>query len=488
MNINFTEAIRQIQEERGISEDLVLKTVQEFLLAAYKRHFGTDENAVVQFADDRDGVSLFARKTIVPDDDFEDPVLEITLNDALEFDAGSEIGDELLIELDLQSFDRGSVMTAKQRAKQDFRDIQKDTIYSEYKDKIGELVIGYYQRERNGSIFVDLGKAEGVLPKKFRSQREDYRPGERIKAMIVEVKRTQTGLQILLSRTHPELVRKIFEIEVPEIYDGTVEIHKIVREAGYRTKVAVMTAKEDVDPVGACVGVKGMRIQTVVRELEGEKIDILRFDPDPGVFIKNALLPAQVQNVYIRDSSKKMALAVVEDSQLSLAIGKDGLNVRLANRLTDWNIDVKTLAQFAELELAGEGGRAASELFREEEEGGDEEISRIKELPGIPARLIEVLFANGIEMIEDLVNISREDLQKMEGFTADDIVDLDRIIEENIEVVVETEEESAEADDEEVDITYECPDCGTPVTLDMSNCPGCGVGLSFESEDEDSQE
>ena len=433
MTSELSQAIKQLVQERGIPEDLVMSTIENFLLAAYKKKYGVVDNAVVRFSDDGQEVTLFAKKKIVLDDDLDDPVYEMPLSEALELNEECEVGDELLIEINPKEFDRVSVQSAKQKARQSLREIQKDTLYSEYKDKVGEMIIGYYQRERNGNIYVDLGKTEGILPKKYQSPREVYHPNDRIKALIYEVVKTPTGLQIVLSRNHAEFVKKIFELEVPEIYDKTIEISKIVREPGYRTKIAVRSTREDVDPVGACVGLKGVRIQAVVRELEGEKIDILRYSLDARSFIKNALSPAEVNQVIILDEAKKLSLAIVPDAQFSLAIGKQGLNVRLANRLTDWNIDVKTESQFAEMDISAEAKRAVSALFGEPEE----EIQKISELPGIPPRLVEILERDKITDIESLVALTPEQLAALEGITAEDIQTIHKIIEENVEIVEE---------------------------------------------------
>ena len=542
MQSELSQAIKMLVQERGIPEDLVMSTIENFLLAAYKKKYGVVDNAVVRFSDDMMEVTLFAKKKIVPDDDLDDPVYEIPLSEALEMNEECEVGDELLIEINPKEFDRVSVQSAKQKARQSLREIQKDTLYSEYKDKVGEMIIGYYQRERNGNIYVDLGKTEGILPKKYQSPREIYHPNDRIKALIYEVVKTPTGLQIVLSRNHAEFVKKIFELEVPEIYDKTIEITKIVREPGYRTKIAVRSTREDVDPVGACVGLKGVRIQAVVRELEGEKIDILRYSLDSRSFIKNALSPAEVNQVVILDESKKLALAIVPDASFSLAIGKQGLNVRLANRLTDWNIDVKTESQFSEMDISAEAKRAVSALFGEPEE----EIQKISELPGITPRLVEILNKDKIEDIESLVALTPEQLAALEGITAEDIQTLHKIIEENVEIVEEEPvtaeaeaaaaaeaaesaapsgpgadsplaailpdtaaaepeaaaahaaaptgapaetpaetpvEAPAEAEVEEE--AYECPECGTAVTPDMATCPNCGVGLTFEESAEE---
>jgi len=496
MNADFADSIRLIQSERGITEDLVLATIEEFLMAAYKKTYGTSDNAVVKFSDSGEEVAIYAKKIIVDDDDLYDPVSEIELSEALELNEDGEIGDELLIEIDPKDFDRGAVQSAKQKARQNLREIQKDTLYSEFKDKVGEMIIGYFQREKNGTIFVDLGKTEGILPRRFQSPREEYHHGDRIKAMIAEVKKAPTGLEIILSRSHGEFVKRIFELEVPEIYDGTVEIFKIVREPGYRTKVAVYSTRDDVDPVGACVGLKGVRIQAIVRELEGEKIDILKYDNDTISFIRNALSPAEVQDVVVLDGGKRQALAIVPEQQLSLAIGKQGLNVRLANRLVDWNIDVKTEAQFAEMDVSLEISRAASDLFSGITDS-DEEITRIGELPDISERLVSVLKENGIELIETLISLTEEELGSLTGLTASDVEQIQKIIEDNVEIIESEEEEvlddgteaeaPADTAEEEVE-TYECPDCQHEITADMTVCPNCGVGLSFEVEEVEEQE
>jgi N utilization substance protein A len=357
------------------------------------------------------------------------------------------------------------------------------------------MIIGYYQREKNGTIFVDLGKTEGILPRRFQSPREEYHNGDRIKAMIAEVKKAPAGLEIILSRSHGEFVKRIFELEVPEIYDGTVEIFKIVREPGYRTKVAVYSTRDDVDPVGACVGLKGVRIQAIVRELEGEKIDILKYDNDTIAFIRNALSPAEVQDVIVLDGGKRQALAIVPEQQLSLAIGKQGLNVRLANRLVDWNIDVKTEAQFAEMDVSQEISRAASDLFRGI--GEEEEITRISELPEISERLVSLLKENGIELIETLINLTPSELEGLTGLTPVDVEQIQKIIEDSVEIIESEEDEvsdeemetdeSADGGDDEVE-TFECPECDHPITADMSVCPNCGVGLSFEIVEVEEQE
>jgi len=491
LGTDMSQAIRQLNQDRGIPEELILRTIEDTLIAAYKHRFGNADNAVVRFNEENLEVSIFAQKKIVEQDGVYDPVTEIDLDEARELNPEAEVGDEILVELDPKMFDRIAVQSAKQKAHQTIRDIQKDSLYSEFKDKEGEIIIGYYQRERNGTIYVDLGKMEGILPKKYQSPREIYHVNDRIKALIAEVKKDSSGLQIVLSRTHTDFVRAIFELEVPEIYDKTVEIHKIVREPGFRTKLAVYSNREDVDPVGACVGLKGVRIQAVIKELEGEKIDILKYDPDPRRFIKNALSPAEVRDVIILDEGKHQALAVVSDTMLSLAIGKQGLNVRLANRLVDWNIDVKTESQFAEMDIAAESRRAVSELFGDTD-SYDDEISRISELPGVDERIAKVLLDNGIDFIEDFLALREEELEA-KGLAATELEQLRKLIEEYVEIVEEEpyeetqQEKSAEEDSEETAEAeeYECPECGAKITVDMITCPSCGIGLSFEYEEEE---
>lgn len=492
----MAEAIRQLISEKGYSEDSVRQTIERALKAAYKRTYGTDENAIVKFNDDMSDVAIYSRKVVI--DGVYDPVKEIELEDAKKL-AGDEVeeGDEIDILEDPKSFDRSAVSTGKQTAHQGLNETYKNSLMNEYKDKVGEIIIGYHQRERNGNIYVDLGNAgrlEGVLPVKFQSKLEFYEKGDRIKALIVDVKPTNSGIQLVLSRSDPKLVSSILEKEVPEIGDGTVEIQKIVRDAGYRTKIAVYSKREEVDPVGACVGLKGVRIQNVIRELLNEKIDVLKWDPDPAVFIKNALSPAQVERVVIMDADKRQALAIVEESQFSLAIGRQGQNVRLANRLCDWNIDVKTVEQAAEIDLSSFNTvQNARNLFNDEEV---DEITTVAELPGVDAEVAELLKANGIEQIQDFVEAYDNDSINIEGVTKEALDKINELINENVEFVEEDDEQVEESDSTSSEATeenneaaaeeeeYFCPECGAKITLDMTHCPNCGVEFEFAEDEE----
>ena len=480
------EDVRKFALEKELDEDLALKIVEQTLKAAYKTAFKTDVNAVVITGDD--AVSIYARKKIV--DDVVNPVLEVDIEEATKLAPDCELGDELLFELDPKDFKRGSIQAGVQRVHQSTREIQKDSIYSEYKAKEGEIIIGYYQRKKNDNIYVDLGKVEGLLPRKFQLPQEIYHPNDRIKALIKEVKkhRQSNVVQLILSRTDPDFVRRLMELEVPEIYDNIVELYKIVREPGYRTKVAVVSHREDVDPVGACVGPKGTRIQTIITELEGEKIDVLEYSSDPAVFIANALSPAEVLDVVILDTEKRTALAVVAESQLSIAIGKQGLNVRLANRLADWSIDVKTEKQFQEMDIHAETRKAAEELF-------NDDVALLTEVEGIDPDVLALLHENHIETVEQLLDTPREELCALPGMSEEKVNALETLISESFEIVDENQEPeqevqsknqpiSASAEDEEEEV-YECPECGAPITIDMTVCPNCGVGLSFEYEDEE---
>jgi len=485
----MADAIRELTQEKGFSLESVKQTIENTLRAAYKRTFGTADNCVITFADDMSDVTVASRKTIV--DGVYDSVIEIELEDALKLSPDCEIGDEIDIIVDPKSFDRSAVSVGKQETHKGLNESFKDKLYNEYKDKVGEIIIGYYQRDYNGNIYVDLGKVEGVLPKKYQSPREVYQKGDRIKAVIMELKRISSGLQLVLSRSDPKFVQTTLELEVPEIQDKTVEIKKIVRDAGYRTKIAVATSKEDIDPVGACVGQKGMRIQNVIHELEGEKIDVLRYSDDPAVFIKNALSPAEVNRVVILDDEKKTALAIVNDEQFSVAIGKNGQNVRLANRLCDWNIDVKTEEQAAELDLSELVTRKAAELFNNTSSAESDEIQVIADLPGVNQDVVSKLKAAGYEDIEKfIVAYENGEIGEIEGVTAEELEEVSKIIHNNVEFVEEDEEESETAPSEEENTVteeeeeYFCPECGAKITLDMTHCPSCGVEFEFEEDEE----
>ena len=483
----IADIIRQLAAEKGISESEVKTTISKMIIAAYQKSFGKQyENCIVEFEDDLSAYHVYAEKEVV--DGVYDPVIEIELDEAKELTESAEVGDILRIVLDPKTdFQRGAVSVGKQEGHKDLNENSSKKLIDEYKEKIGETIIGYFQRSYKDNIFVDIGgRVEGVLPKKYQSPREVYEnKTDRIKALIKDVKKTNNGVQVILSRTDENLVRNILESEVTEIQEGIVVINSIAREAGYRTKIAVSSTKMDVDPVGACVGLKGVRITNVIRELEGEKIDVLRYDEDPHVFIKNALSPAEVLQVIIKDSEKREALVIVSDENFSIAIGKLGQNVRLANRLCDWIIDVKTESQAAELDLTENytAKASAEKLFAGSENTAaeEEEITSILQLPGVDMAAAELVKAAGYDDIEAFITAYDDgSLENIEGVTKEQLDSINSIIGE----YVEFEEEAVEEQDaaEEAEEEYFCPECGEKITLDMTKCPKCGAEFSFEEE------
>ena len=482
----MAEAIRELIEQRGYTEESVRLTIENALKAAYKSFHGTSENAIVKFEDDMSDVSLYSRKTVV--DGVYDPVTEIELEDAKEYSDDIEVGDQIDILEDPKEYHRRDVSVGKQQAHLGFSETFKESLYNQNKEKVGQVIVGYYQNSKNGNIIVDVGnvgKVEGFLPVKYQSPRESYIKGDRIKAYVTDIKKAQGALQLVLSRIDPKLVTEILSAEVAEIQEGIVTIHKCVREAGFRTKIAVSSVRDDVDPVGACVGTKGMRISNVIREFDGERIDVLKYDDDPIVFIKNALSPAEVKHVVIKEAEKREALAVVSDENFSIAIGKQGLNVRLANRLCNWSIDVKTEAMVTDEDLVeNDTRRAAEELFGGSENESYEEILTVAQLPGVDQRVAEILKEAGYDDIEVFVSSYESGaLNGLDGVTKEQLDEVYSIINENVEFEDEEEpQQTADSADEDSEEEYFCPECGEKITPDMTRCPKCGVEFSFEEE------
>ena len=355
------QTIEALAKEKGIEPEMIITAIEDAVLTASRKYYKTTENLKTRFNQETGQVDLFAAKQIV--NEVTNPATEISLKEAQEL-----YGEEAEVDMEIEFPKRTDVLgriaaqTAKQVIFQKVREAEREHIYGEYNDRVGEVINSMVKRFENGDLIVEIGRVEAVLPRKEQSRAESYTPGERIRAVIKGVNRSAKGPQIVLSRTDPALLIKLFEQEVPEIYDGTVMIRGAVREAGDRAKVAVYSRERDVDPVGACVGMKGTRVQAIIRELRGEKIDIVEWSDDPIVFVTNALSPAKVQRVSIVDDKDRVMEVVVEDKQLSLAIGKKGQNVRLAAKLTGWRIDIKSEEekrrevelQFGALELGGE--------------------------------------------------------------------------------------------------------------------------------------
>ncbi|RKL62058.1 transcription termination/antitermination protein NusA [Thermoanaerobacteraceae bacterium SP2] len=339
MNIEFIEAIEQLEKEKGISKEVLLEALEASLISAYKKNYGSAQNVAVNIDRDTGEVKVFSKKTVT--DDVKDPLLEIDIEEASTLFPTAKIGDVISIEVTPRKFGRIAAQTAKQVVMQRIREAERNIIYEEFSGRETDIVTGVVQRFDKKNIIIDLGKIEVVLPPNEQIPTENYNQGDRIKVYILEVKKTTKGPQITVSRSHPGLVKRLFELEVPEIFEGIVEIKGIAREAGSRTKIAVYSKNENVDPVGSCVGPKGARVQAVVEELKGEKIDIIKWDKNISTFISNSLSPARVLEVAIEENNK-IARVTVAENQLSLAIGKEGQNARLAAKLTGWKIDIKS--------------------------------------------------------------------------------------------------------------------------------------------------
>ncbi|UNC91834.1 transcription termination factor NusA [Candidatus Contubernalis alkaliaceticus] len=342
MNYEFIDALEQIEKEKGISKDILFEAIEAALISAYKKNFNTAPNVKVSIDRDSGEIKVFSCLTIV--EDVKDSQQELSLAEARAISSKYQAGDIVDMEVTPKNFGRIAAQTAKQVVIQRIREAEREIIYREYVDREDDIVTGIVQRADQKNIIIDLGKAEAILAPSEQMPNETYKQGDRIKTYVVEVKKTTKGPQILVSRTHPGLLKRLFELEVPEIFDGTVEIKSIAREAGFRSKAAVFSRNHEVDPVGSCVGPKGVRVQTIVTELKGEKIDIIKWSEEPKEFVSNALSPAKVTFVEIKED-KKIAGVVVPDYQLSLAIGKEGQNARLAAKLTGWKIDINSESQ-----------------------------------------------------------------------------------------------------------------------------------------------
>lgn len=346
MNKEFIAALNDLEKEKNISKDVLLDTIELALLSAYKKNYGTSQNVRVAIDRETGDIQVLMRKDIVDDDDFYDDMLEIPLSAAHEIDPRYEIGDSIEFSVMPKDFGRIAAQTAKQVVVQRIREVERGMVYDEFVTRQGEILTGTVQRRSGNTLYVSLGSTEGILPGKEQVPHEHFDVRDRLKVYIMDVKKSTKGPQVFLSRSHPGLVKGLFEMEVPEIQDGIVEIRGIAREAGSRTKMAVFSNDPEVDPVGACVGTRGSRVQTVVDELSGEKIDIITWSDDPQRLISSVLSPADVEQVIIEDAEAKSATAVVPDDQLSLAIGKQGQNVRLAARVSGWKIDIQSHHQF----------------------------------------------------------------------------------------------------------------------------------------------
>ncbi|MCY9692450.1 transcription termination factor NusA [Paenibacillus alginolyticus] len=342
MNTDFIEALSEIEREKGISKELLIDAIEAAMISSYKRNFNTAQNVRVDINRHTGLIKVFARKTVT--EEVLDSRLEISLHASREINPNYQLEDIVEIEVTPRDFGRIAAQTAKQVVTQRIREAERGLIYNAFIDKEEDIVTGILQRQDQRNIYVDLGKVEAVLPLTELMPTDKFKQGDRIKAYITKVENTTKGPQIILSRTHPGLLKRLFELEVPEIFDGVVEIRSVAREAGFRSKIAVHSRNAEVDPVGSCVGPKGLRVQTIVSELRGEKIDIVRWMESVEEYVANALSPSKVLEVQIHEN-EKMARVIVPDYQLSLAIGIKGQNARLAAKLTGWKIDIKSETQ-----------------------------------------------------------------------------------------------------------------------------------------------
>lgn len=346
MNNELLDALDTLEKEKGISKDILIQAIEDALVSAYRKNFNQAQNVRTHFDRNTGVIKVFARKEVV--EEVEDTRLQISLEEARQLDPNYEIGDIVEIEVTPMNFGRIAAQTAKQVVTQRLREAEREIIYEEFIDREEDIITGIVQRRDQRNIYINLGRTEGIMPYHETMPNEEYKQNDRIKVYITKVENTTKGPQIFVSRSHPNLLKRLFELEVPEIYDGIVEIKSIAREAGDRSKISVYSEHEDVDPVGACVGPKGSRVQAVVDELNGEKIDIVKYSNNPVEFVANALSPAKVLDVIVHEEEKATTV-IVPDYQLSLAIGKRGQNARLAAKLTGWKIDIKSESDAREM-------------------------------------------------------------------------------------------------------------------------------------------
>jgi len=425
MSQELIQVIDQISKEKGISKEMVIEAVETALVSAAKRKYGTQRIAV-QIDPKRGDINMFAYKKVVAE--VANAEEEITLEEAQAVFPEAQLEGEVPFQVEFEGFGRIAAQTARQVIVQKVREAERDVVLKEFNDKIGQLVNGIVLRHEKGAYFIDLGKTEAVLPAREQVPRENYRRGDRVRAFVLEVKDTSKGPQVVLSRSHPDFVSKLFEMEVPEIYENIVEIKGVVREAGDRTKIAVASKDSHVDPVGACVGMKGARVQAVVRELRGEKIDIIPWSDDPRIFIAKALSPAVVEKVGVTEEDRA-ALAVVADAQLSLAIGKKGQNVRLAAKLTGWKIDILSESEYeqerqkerdqeieaaiaAETKKMAEENEAAESM---EAAAAAETASGLTSIEGVGPKTAEQLIEAGYDTIEKIAAMSDAEILAVPG-------------------------------------------------------------------------
>lgn len=378
MNVEFMQALEELVKDRGIDKEVLLETIEQALTSAYKKNFGSAQNVRIDLNRETGDIKVYSQRVVVDEQDLYDNFLEIELSEAREISPNYELGDIIEHEVTPMDFGRIAAQTAKQIVVQKIREAEREMTYNEFIEKQDELITGEISRtsQRDGKciVFAQIGKGEGVLLASEQIRGEEYKIGTNMKFYVVDVNKTSKNPQILLSRSHTGLVKRLFEMEVPEIQDGTVQIKSISREAGSRTKMAVLSTDENIDPIGACVGTQGSRVRNIVDELGDEKIDIVKYSDDIGQFVEASLSPSKVTKVFINEKEKS-AVVIVPDYQLSLAIGKEGQNARLAARLTNWKIDIKPESDFTEADERALLEKIASDKLAVEEEKASKELA-----------------------------------------------------------------------------------------------------------------
>ncbi|MBI5893127.1 MAG: transcription termination/antitermination protein NusA [Deltaproteobacteria bacterium] len=417
MGLNLNNVLEQMGKDKGLDKKILIDAIESALLTAARKRYGIHKEIEAHFNEEMGEIEIFQFKTVA--ENVSDADVEVSLAEALGLDPDVAVGDSLGIKLDISDFGRIAAQTAKQIITQKVRDAEKDVVYNEYVNRKGDIVTGIVQRFERGDLIIDLGRTEAILTKKEQGRGEGYRQGDRIRALIIDVKKAAKGPSVVLSRTSPDFVVKLFKDEVPEMYEGIIEVKNVAREPGDRTKIAVYSRDGDVDPVGACVGIKGSRVQTVVQELKGEKIDIVPWSNDHVKFICSALAPAQVSRVLEDDANHSMEV-VVADDQLSLAIGKRGQNVRLAAKLTGWKLDIRSESEAKKIHK-----EETEDIFAKEEppaaEEGVEDAAALSGgadvgvLEGVGEKTEMLLKEAGFKTVGDILNATIDSLSNIEG-------------------------------------------------------------------------
>ncbi len=428
---DIKRVVEQVSKDKGISRDVLIKALEEALKSAARKKFGNKMEIEVQYNEEVGEIEVFQFKEVA--EVITEPALEISLEEGRKLDAECEIGDSLGTKMDTSTFGRIAAQSAKQVIIQKIKDAEKDAVFASFINRKGELINGIVQRIDRGDIIVNLGQTEGIVPVREQVPREGYRRGDRIRALILEVLHESRGPQVILSRTHADFLINLFKMEVPEISEGIVKIMGAAREPGVRSKIAVASSNADIDPVGACVGMKGSRVQNVVQELRGEKIDIISWHVDPARYVCNALAPAEISRVIIDEANRTMEV-IVPDEFLSIAIGKRGQNVRLASRLAGWHLDVKSESKYSEAMRSGYDSLLA--------------------LPGVGISLADALYERGLFSAEEISKATVEDLIQVKGIGEDSAIKLIAASKQAIEAEV-LEAEAAEAEAAEAEAAAE---------------------------------